>query len=167
MDQPNQPTANPLFELSINQESRYHLFETGRWAKFIAIVGFIFIGLMIVYGIFIGTIMEDRISRFGPYNREFGPPFPTATLKIMMILYTVIFGLIYFFPCYYTLRFSNQIKIALTINDQLKLTEAFRNLKRTTRYLGILTIIFLVLMVIAVIMMITIFNSMPDFPSPQ
>jgi uncharacterized protein YneF (UPF0154 family) len=159
MDQPGQQNVNPLFDLSLNSDSRYHLAETARWTKFIAIVGFIFIVLMIIYGIFMGSFFGKQMNQF---QGEYQPPFREEMLRTMMILYTVIFGVIYFFPCLYTYRFSNHLKTALGLNDPVKLSLAFKNLKMTARYLGILTIIFLVFMIIGVIAFIVFFNNMSD-----
>jgi len=43
-------------ELIIDPETRAFLKETSKWAKFLAIVGFIFAGFMVLIGLFFGTI---------------------------------------------------------------------------------------------------------------
>jgi hypothetical protein len=52
---------------------------------------------------------------------------------------------LYFFPCYFLLRFSAKMNSALASDDAATLNESLRNLKVTFRYMGILTIIFLAL----------------------
>ena len=50
MDQQNQN----LFELQLDQPSAAYLGEAAKWAKFLAIIGFIFCGLMILAALFMG-----------------------------------------------------------------------------------------------------------------
>ena len=68
-----------------------------------------------------------------------------------MILVYVLAGLLYFFPCLFLLQFANKMKIALTEGDDLMLSESFRSLKKTFRYMGVLTIIFLALFLIGML----------------
>jgi len=159
MNTGNQNQNSSLFDLHINQESKYHLLETAKWTKFLAIVGFILIILMITYGIFMSFIIEDRITGM---EQDLGQNFPVGMYRSIILVYTVVFGIIYFFPCLFTLRFSNHMRTAFQLNDQTKLTLAFRNLKATARYLGILTIVALVFLLVAVIFLIVFFINMPD-----
>jgi hypothetical protein len=55
------------------------------------------------------------------------------------------------FPCLFTLRFANKMRIAIDANDMHHLNESFRNLKITFRYLVIVTIIFLALVIIGLL----------------
>ena len=146
MDQQDQQQES-LFGLSIDPHSRMHLAETAKWTRFLAIAGFVFIGLMILYGI----VMSVVVSKITPrYSSEFESPY-SSTIGFVLIIYTIIFGVIYFFPCLFTLRFSNYMKEALNTNDQEKLNSAFQNLKIAARYLGILTIIGLALFAIVIL----------------
>jgi hypothetical protein len=164
MENTSQPTENNLFDLSVNQESKYHLGETAKWTRFLAIAGFIFIGIMILYGIFISSLIDSSFKNYPP---GFESAFPTTVFRTVMITYMVIFGLIYFFPCLFTLRFSNHVKAAIAANDPVRLAIAFKNLKKTARYLGILTIIALVIIGIGAIVFIITFPSLSDFQTPS
>jgi hypothetical protein len=159
MDQPNQQSL-PVFSLSIDAASKSHLIETAKWTKLLAIAGFIFIGLMVAYGIAMPSIMERSMSKF-PNDPE--TPNPVAMFRGIMTVYMLVFATIYFFPCFFTLRFSNALKAALNLNDQDKLVYAFQNLKITARYLGILAIIGLVLAALGFLSFLLIFSNMPDF----
>jgi len=146
MEQQEQ-SQDSLFGLSIDPNSRMHLAETARWTRFLAITGFVFIGLMIVYGIVMSVVINKAMSR---YSNDFGSPY-SSTFSFVMIIYMLIIGVIYFFPCLFILRFSNFMREALHTDDQDKLTSAFQNLKITVRYLGILAIIGLVLFAIIIL----------------
>lgn len=159
MDQPNQPYS-PVFSLFIDPTSKAHLIETAKWTKLLAVAGFIFIGLMISWGLLMPSIMEKSMRNF-PNDPEFPNTF--AMMRGVMLIYMLVIATIYFFPCFFTLRFSNSLKKALHQNDQDQLTYAFQQLKVTVRYLGILAIIGLVLAVLGFLMFAFVFSNMAAF----
>ena len=132
-----------LFGFGIDQSSRAHLAEAAKWAKFLAIVGFVMCGLIIVLSFFIGTLFSTSMSRYGD-SAAFGSGFGI----IMTIVYLSI-GVLYFFPCLFLFRFANNMIVALNSNEQITLNRSFQNLKIMFRYVGILTIIVLALYIIA------------------
>ena len=137
----NQETS--LFGFGIDQSSRAHLAEAAKWAKFLAIVGFVMCGLIIVLSFFIGALFSTSMSRYGD-SAAFGSGFGI----IMTIIY-LSFGVLYFFPCLFLFRFANNMIVALNSNEQITLNRSFQNLKIMFRYVGILTIIVLALYIIA------------------
>lgn len=130
-----------LFSLSIDQVTKTHLSETARWAKFLAIVGMVALGLMIafglVYSIWISSMMDNIQSQYGGIQSRSYTSGVAAASAFMFIVVAVI----WFFPLLYMLRFANQMKTALYGNDQENLNTSFQNLKRYFRYVGIITII--------------------------
>ena len=142
MDQQNQH----LFELQLDQPSTAHLAEAAKWAKFLAIIGFVFCGLMIVVALFAGSIMGAMMSSMGGNAASmFGSGFIT-------VIYLVLTA-IYFFPCLFLYRFATQMQTALHNNEQGRLQTSFKNLKSCFRFLGILFIIMIgmyLLMIIGV-----------------
>ncbi|HEX4875976.1 MAG TPA: DUF5362 family protein, partial [Chitinophagaceae bacterium] len=80
---------------------------------------------------------------FGNASTGFGAA--TAVVYILM-------GLLYFFPLMFLLHFANKMKTALATNDAGMLSESFRNLKKTFRYLGILMIIGLAFVALAILL---------------
>jgi uncharacterized membrane protein YjgN (DUF898 family) len=143
-----------LFGLGIDNISKGHLSEAAKWAKFLAICGFIFLGLMVVYGIVVSFVvvkMANTMSRFDTTANE-------NSLKNMMgigmIIFYLVFAVIAFFPYYFLLRFANKMKAALISNDQDALNGSFQNLKILYRYMGILMIISLVLIAFGILSML-------------
>jgi len=140
MDQQNQN----LFELQLDQPSAAYLGEAAKWAKFLAIIGFIFCGLMILAALFAGSIIGAMMSSMGGGSASmFGSGFVT-------VLYLCLTA-IYFFPCLYLFRFASQMQDALHSNEQNKLQTSFKNLKACFRFMGIL---FIVIMSIYILMII-------------
>lgn len=118
-------------QLEINDAAAQHLYETAKWAKFLAIVGFVFCGLFVLFGIYFAT----TVSSLGYYNRAFSGLGPAVG-----ILYIVL-SLIFFFPFLFLMRFATKMKLALNSSDQETLTEAFNQHRRMYKYIGIIAII--------------------------
>ena len=139
MDQNQQDTS--LFGMSIDGTTRTHLAEAARWASFLAIVGFIVCGLVVVFGIFAGAIFSS-LSGYRSFggSASFGSGFGAA----MAVVY-ILLALLYFFPCLFLFRFAKQMKAALATNEQESLNASFQNLKAMFRFVGILTIIIIAL----------------------
>lgn len=141
-----------VFSLSIDPVSKMHLTEAAKWARFLAIVGFIFLVLMVASGVLMATTvssLEDGYLREygGMRNRQAG-----SIMGASMAIVYVILALIYFFPLLFTLRFANNMKAALAADNQERLNASFQNLKATLRYMGVITIIGLVIFGLVVAM---------------
>ncbi len=119
-------------DLLINSISQENLNSAAKWGKFLAIVGFVFIGLMLIGGLVMQTVMPS-LSTYG-----YGNPF----LKYIGTVY-IFLGLILFFPCFYLLKFSNKMQEALRSSNQESLDNAFVNLKAMFKFYGIVTIVIL------------------------
>lgn len=141
----NQNTS--LFGLGIDPAAKAHLSEAARWARFLAIVGFVLIGIIVLVGLFAGSILGTMSS--GLSQSEF-----RGSAGLIGGFFTVIYILIaavYFFPCLFLFHFANKMKIALASSDQETLNSSFQNLKKLFRFLGILMIISLALIGIQVL----------------
>ncbi len=137
----NQINENEVSKMELEKDSIKSLNEIRKWTSFFAILGFIFIGLMLVVALSFGSIY----SQIGA-NR-YVAPFPTFLIGFIYI----VFGIIYFFPILYLYRFSSWTRKALILKSTSDLNLAFRNLKRHYRYMGIITIIILGLYVLVLI----------------
>ena len=115
-------------QLTVSPLASGYLNETGKWGKFLAIVGFCFVGLIVMLGLFAGTIFSSMGEAL---------PFPGF---LMGLIYVAI-GLLYFFPVYYLFKFSNQVRTALISKNSQQLDSAFENLKSHYKFIGILMII--------------------------
>lgn len=133
-----------LFSLTIDQVTKTNLYETAKWARFLAIVGFVFLVIMIISGVMVSITLSrfEGMSGSGGFGGVAGPS--------VAMLY-IIFAAIAFFPLLYTLRFANRMQGALNGNDQALLNASFQNLKVCFRYLGIITIISIVLFALSLI----------------
>jgi hypothetical protein len=129
-----------LFSLSIDPETKAHLADTARWAKFLSIVGMVLLALAIIANI-LGISFMDRATAVDGYNDAV----LMNSMRVGMVVASIIVIAIAFFPLMYLYQFANRMKVALAANEQEALNDSFLNLKRYFRYIGILVIILLVM----------------------
>jgi len=120
-------------DLRVNDQAREYLNETRKWTKFLAILGFVFIGLMVLASFFIGAIFQAMPG----FSEAGGMPFPPFVLTAIYLL----MALLYFFPILYLYRFSSHLETALAHGNETELTQALSSLKSHYKFIGILTIV--------------------------
>ena len=97
------------------------------WARFLAISGIILLGMGLL------TVLTVVLMAPGGNNS------PEKLELLGSITAFIIFGgLVYFFPCLFLLRFARKMLAAMNAGDNTMMTESFRNLKITFRYVGII-----------------------------
>ena len=128
-------------DLQIDSLSHSHLTETSKWAKFIAIAGFIFSGMIIIGAIYVINLMMEVRNTYGSFRRD------TSSLMLGGVFYIVI-AIIWTITSIYQLRFATKLQNALLGNNQDELQSAFLNFKIYYRISGIVTIISLLLSVL-------------------
>jgi hypothetical protein len=133
----NPPLDNDFHDtLSINGEIRGFLQEIAKWANFIALVGFVMIGLMATLMLFMGSMMGALMGS------EVGGAMGVLGGTGIMIVWMIILA-ISIFPILYLYRFAQNTKAALKSNNQQALTLAFQNLKSHYKFYGMMLAILL------------------------
>jgi Family of unknown function (DUF5362) len=130
-----QAGSTDLFDLHIDQPSINFLGEAARWSRFLAIIGFIYCGLMVIFGIFFGTILSLMAPAMG------GDPAMSILGSGLFSGIIIIVSLLLFFPAYYLFNFSTKMRKALQNNDQPVLAESLKNLKSFFKFYGIFVIV--------------------------
>lgn len=148
--QPKSLIENEFENLKISDMAESYLMTTVKWSKFLAILGFIMIGFMVIFGVSFMGIFKT----LGEYQNTSMVPM-TGAMSFMWIFY-VILGALYFFPTYYLLLFANKTKQGLVEKNQTLLEEGFRNMKRLAKFVGILTIVMISLYVIFILAALSI-----------
>jgi len=143
-----------LFGLGIDSISKSHLSEAAKWARFLAICGFVFLGLMVIYGVVVSFVIADMAGALSEVDSTAGENNLKDMMRIGMVIFYIVFAVIAFFPYYFLLRFANKMKAALISNDQEALNGSFQHLKILYRYMGILMIISLVLIFFGILSML-------------
>ena len=143
-------------KIEIGQESLGYLDSTRKWSMFFAILGFIFLGIMLVIGIVAGSFMSAFTSKMtgmeGIQGME-GTKAAGGIASVLFFIYMLVFAVIYFFPLLYLFRFSRHTKKSVANLDANELQLGLKNLKSFWKYIGILMIIclaaFLLVLIIA------------------
>ncbi|MEQ8474889.1 hypothetical protein [Fulvivirga sp.] len=119
--------------VKLTDQSLKNLNETRKWTMFISIVGFVFVALMVLIALFIGSVMS---------NLPTGSSMPISK-GFATVIYLVI-AAIYFFPIYYLYKFSSHMKIGIVTKSEQEVEYAFKYLKSHYKFMGILLAIVLV-----------------------
>jgi hypothetical protein len=135
------------FALQVDNGNIPYLAEAAKWGKFLSILGFIFCALIILMGLFAGTLMSTMFSQF---ETQSPGSFGAISGTVIMVYYIVI-AIVYFFPCLFLFNFASKMQTAIRNNDQVYLNTSFRSLKSFFKFWGIVTIIVLCIFVIAII----------------
>lgn len=134
-------------QLIVDYRNKSHFQEIAKWANFLAIVGFVVLGLMIVASFFM--IASALASRYA-----------SGQLAFVGVVYLFVAGL-YFFPAYYLIRFARKTKSALRSNSQVDFNAGIINLKYMFKFFGIMTIV--VLGIYALIFIVGLISGLSRF----
>ncbi|MBR9922370.1 MAG: DUF5362 domain-containing protein [Bacteroidetes bacterium] len=137
-------------DLGLTQMAKNYLHETAKWARLLSIVGFVFIGLIVIMALFAGAFLSSTMQEMQQSGIPFGGTFIT-------IIYLAVAAL-YFFPTLYLYRFATRTKLAIETQDTDQLTSGLENLKSTFKFMGILMIV--VLSIYALGIIIALFGAM-------
>jgi hypothetical protein len=128
--------------LHLSELSYGFLGEVAKWAKFLSILGFISIALMVIASFFMGAAM----ATMGNVDLS-----TVAYFKWLFPVIYIIIAIVYVFPIYYLYKFSINTRSALDSGNTDLLTDAFRYLKSHYKFLGIMMIIVLCIYGIALV----------------
>lgn len=138
------------FELQFTPLAQSFLREAGKWARFLSIVGFIFIALYTIWGL----MMMAGGAAMGSNSRFDGMGAMGAVTGAMTGIIMIVVAIILLFPTLYMYRFGSKAKLALENNNTEYLTNSIENLKSYFKFFGIFMIIYLVLVIIIFIVAI-------------
>ncbi len=113
--------------------------ETVKWTKFLSIMGFIGIALMVLLGLFVGVALSMM-----PSANQSSLPFAPGLLSLLYL----VFAAVYACPVYYLYKFSVDTKSALDSMNPNLLEEGLSYLKSHYKFVGIATIVFIALYIL-------------------
>ena len=129
--------------LTISKEARIYLTETVKWAKLLAILGFISIGVIVLVVLFAGTILSfagaGEVDKFG------------NGVGLGLMLMYVVAGVIYFIPTWYLFQFSQKMKSAILTESNDDLNVALSRHKSFFKFWGVIALIGVTLYSIAIL----------------
>jgi len=128
-------------KMEIDREALNDLNTTRKWTMFLAILGFIGIGFMLIIGLFAGVFLSV-------FNTE---QVPLGFPEWIIFVFILAFAVLYFFPVLFLFRFSRHTSNAVKTLDKQELNLAFKNLRSYYVYVGILVIVVLSMYIVAFI----------------
>jgi hypothetical protein len=134
--------------LILLQDAQYALHQSGKWANFLAIMGFIGAGLLVLCGLFMGVVMSAVSTFAGPGGR-----FPAGFGAFFSIFY-IGFAVIAFIISRHLYRYAGNIKTGVEMQSADQVSAAFKNLHSFFKWKGIILIVILSLYVLMIIVMI-------------
>ncbi|MBP1664709.1 MAG: hypothetical protein H6Q19_1849 [Bacteroidetes bacterium] len=138
--------------LRITSVSKDNLISTSRWANFIAIVGFVMLGIMVVISIS-SFILTPLMGEFQDFQSM---PFPLYLFGLIYLTYAII-G---FFPYYFLYTFARKVKKGLETGDQSIFDTGLINLRRLALFVGVLMIIALSMLLLIIPVMVFSFGML-------
>ena len=121
-------------KIEIGPDGLKTLNSTRRWTMFLAVSGFISLGLIVILGIITGTFL----TAFNNSTRIPGIP------DSMLVGGFILLALIDFFPVVFLFRFSKHTANAVSSLDNREMLRALKSLKRFFLFLGVILIILIV-----------------------
>ncbi len=146
--------------LNVTNRMKGNWMTTSKWAMFLAILGFVFLGIRLLsIGGAASSLQAMRM--IGGDNPIFGMVEMLLPYLTIIILVTVA---VLFFVYFFLLRFSTQIQRAVNFTDQAAFVNAWQNMRNHYRILGILICVSLVFYAIMIVVMFTVIASKNSFP---
>lgn len=131
-------------KLVVTEEIRSYIYDITKWAKFLAVVGFMLSALLILVSFSIPAIIGSNPA----LAKQMGP-LGAAGSSAITVIYLLI-GLLYFYPSLLLFRISNKGKQGVLFGDQENLNGAMQNLKSLFKFWGVLTIVIIALYFLAI-----------------
>ena len=123
---------NPeIRKIELGHETLKQLNTLRKWTMFLAVSGFIFLGIIITLGLITGTFL----TAFS--NSDKMPGIPDALVYVSFITVTLII----FFPILFLFRFSKHTSKAVSTLDRKEMHIAIKYLNRYFIYIGVLLIV--------------------------
>jgi hypothetical protein len=124
------------------EATKREMANLAKWARYIAVSGFIIGGIIILFGVFTGLITLG-LFHLGIDNEVL------ANLPSWIIIfgYIVIVG-VYFIPFLLLYNFAVRARAAIVLNSEKMLNSALSNLYQCFRFVGVITVTFISLYVL-------------------
>ncbi len=124
--------------LRITDQIKTNLRETAKWARFLAIVGFVNIGLVVIAAIWMLSMTSSL-----PTDEVFPQADAFGGIFHYIAYFYLIICIILFFPTLYLYRFGTITLKSLDNDAQFDFETGITNLKSFFKFIGIMTAIFL------------------------
>jgi len=137
------PAGEEQINLIVTEEMRSYIYEMAKWASFLAIVGFVFTGVTIIFALTVGAATNTSPELTAMLG-QLGAAGQVALTIIFLVLAFIIF-----YPSLLLFKYANKAKYGVLYGEQVSLNEAFAKLKSLFRFWAIITILYIGLNILA------------------
>lgn len=138
---------------------------TARWARLAAILGFVFLGLMLLFGVLFSSMMGRMLAVQALMTGQ-PLPFDPTVIGVAYLLLILFICVIYFFPTLFLYQYATRtlraVRGGFNADGFSRGLQAHRSFYA---YMGILMIILGVLYALAFALMAVAFAAMPAIPA--
>jgi amino acid transporter len=126
--------------IEIKDQIKVELRDAAKWARILAIIGFIAVGILVLFA-FLFSVIFRSMTEFQGGDSGMGIPDMGNTFSGLFTFFYLVLAAIYFFPVYFLYQFSDKTLAALRSDDEISFEKAMRQLRRHYQLLGIITLI--------------------------
>lgn len=154
--------SDPTY-LSADDADQIH--ATAKWAKLVAILGFVLLGIMLIIGAVAGSLVSRAMAMSAAVTGQAMPLDPTM-LSLLYGLVFLVVVIIYFFPTLFLYRYATRTLRALRSGfDAAEFSKGVGAQRSFFSYVGILMIILVGLYAIGGIFVGITLAMMPRLPA--
>jgi Ni/Fe-hydrogenase subunit HybB-like protein len=130
----------PLFDLQLDHEAGAHFHESSKWAKFLSVIYFIAIGVVLLVLLFAATAM---INAFQEYRPDFAG---AGGILVAAVIIGLVLGL---FTTFLLFRFATLTKQGIERRDQIIFNRGLQALKNYFMIYGVIAMLTLIFSIIS------------------
>lgn len=138
------PAEEPVSQLIVTENMRSYIYDMAKWANFLAIVGFVISGFLILASFTLGSAMQT--------NPELGEKILAMGLTPMAFtIFLLLYAFAVFYPSLLLFKYSVKARLGVLFADQASLEDSLSKMKALFKYLGIMVLIFISVYLLAFI----------------
>lgn len=124
-------------QLVITEEIRSYIYDVAKWAHFLAFVGFVIAGFMLLAALTVGTALNTNpeLAKMLGAMGNIG----SGAITFVFIAY----GLAVFYPSLLLFKYASKAKQGVLYGEQESLNDAFSKLKSLFKFWGVIVMIFI------------------------
>ncbi len=138
---------------------------TARWARVVAIAGFVFLGLTLILGIVLSRMLGKVLAMQALMTGQV-LPFDPSVVGMVYLVVTVFIVVIYFFPAFFLFQYAQRtLRSVHNGFDPGSFTDGLRAHRSFYTYTAILLIILGALYLLSMALVLAAFSTLPALPA--
>lgn len=132
--------------LLLNSTSKTYLGIAAKWAKFLSIVGFVFIGIMVFMGIGTASFLSSTFENNPTMSDSFGK-IGGVGFGLLYIVFSIIAG----YPVLRLYQFAKFGKIAASSDDNIAVEASLKGLSGFFKFYGYMMMVLIAIYIVVIL----------------